>query len=168
MTALRWPVGSDDVVVVAVEDLAGETVELRDAVADRTDDGTGTRDTLDLGDVALPVKPVGRLCADREVDAARVEDRLVGRRQAVLDTGEALGLFELLARRIGSDDLREAACQENRQLAVAAARIPGELVLRAVLREDVDDRRGIARPILRVLLRDRREVVREVAQGYRP
>ena len=51
--------------------------------------------------------------------------------------------------------------QAHRSLAVAGAAIPGQFVLAAALGEPVKQRRGVARPILQVVLGDTLKMVHE-------
>ena len=78
-----------------------------------------------------------------------------------------LGIRELIGGRVAPDHAGEPASEGDGELAIAAPRIPRERVLDAVLGEDIDERGGVVRPELRVLLRDAAEVVLG-GQGYRP
>jgi hypothetical protein len=99
------------------------------------------------------------------VDARRLERDVLGARDAVLDARMLQRLLDLLGAGVGGDDAIEVRGEPERGLAVARAAVPCQPSRRRDGGEPAEQLRGILRAMPRVVARELREMVFELAQS---
>jgi hypothetical protein len=125
-----------------IDQRAGIARDREPTVADKRSERSRLRDACDFRRVARPVEPVRGLRGDRQIRRCRRERRLLCGLAAVVDVVARFGGRELRLCRIGRGDVREVASERDRQLAIAAAGIPGERMVRRARDEQLDERLG--------------------------